>query len=149
MTLDGVDVQDLDKDTLRRNIGIALQETVLFSGTVRDNIRYGRPDAPDEAVLADPEILILDEATSNVDTRTEKHLQEAPLQLMAGRNSFVIAHRLSTIRDADCLMVIQDGEIIERGAHERLLEKGGFYHHLYTSQFKGQVADAAPGLQPA
>ena len=101
------------------------------------------------AVLADPEILILDEATSNVDTRTEKHLQEALLRLMTGRTSFVIAHRLSTIRDADCLMVIQDGEIIERGTHERLLEKGGFYHQLYTSQFKGQVAVAAPALQPA
>jgi ATP-binding cassette subfamily B protein len=100
------------------------------------------------AILADPEILILDEATSNVDTRTEKHLQEALMRLMAGRTSFVIAHRLSTIRDADCLMVIRDGEIIERGTHERLLEKGGFYHHLYTSQFKGQVAVAATALQP-
>jgi ATP-binding cassette subfamily B protein len=90
------------------------------------------------AVLADPEILILDEATSNVDTRTEKHLQEALLRLMAGRTSFVIAHRLSTIREADCVMVIKDGEIIERGTHESLLAKEGFYHHLYMSQFKGE-----------
>lgn len=91
------------------------------------------------AILADPEILILDEATSNVDTRTEQHLQEALLRLMAGRTSFVIAHRLSTIRDADCVMVIKDGEIIERGAHDELLEKQGFYYNLYMSQFKGQA----------
>ncbi len=85
-----------------------------------------------------PEVLILDEATSNVDTRTEKHLQEALLRLMAGRTNFVIAHRLSTIRNADCVMVVKDGEIIERGTHDSLLEKQGFYHHLYMSQFKGQ-----------
>jgi ATP-binding cassette subfamily B protein len=91
------------------------------------------------AVLADPDILILDEATSNVDTRTEKHLQEALLRLMEGRTSFVIAHRLSTIRDADQVLVINDGQIIERGRHESLLAKGGFYHHLYMSQFKGQA----------
>jgi len=91
------------------------------------------------AILADPEVLILDEATSNVDTRTEKHLQEALLRLMAGRTNFVIAHRLSTIRNADCVMVIKDGEIIERGTHDSLLEKQGFYHHLYMSQFKGQA----------
>ncbi len=91
------------------------------------------------AILADPEILILDEATSNVDTRTEQRLQEALLRLMAGRTSFVIAHRLSTIREADCVMVIKDGEIIERGAHDELLEKQGFYYNLYMSQFKGQA----------
>jgi ATP-binding cassette, subfamily B, multidrug efflux pump len=91
------------------------------------------------AVLADPDILILDEATSNVDTRTEKHLQEALLRLMKGRTSFVIAHRLSTIRDADQLLVINGGEIIERGTHTSLLEKKGFYHRLYVSQFKGQA----------
>jgi len=89
------------------------------------------------AILADPEILILDEATSNVDTRTEKQLQAALMRLMDGRTSFVIAHRLSTIRDADCVMVINEGEIIERGTHEELLAKHGFYHHLYMSQFKG------------
>ena len=91
------------------------------------------------AVLADPDILILDEATSNVDTRTEKHLQEALLRLMQGRTSFVIAHRLSTIRDADQVLVVNGGEIIERGTHESLLAQKGFYHHLYLSQFKGQA----------
>jgi ATP-binding cassette subfamily B protein len=91
------------------------------------------------AILADPEILILDEATSNVDTRTEKQLQAALMRLMEGRTSFVIAHRLSTIRDADCVMVIKDGEIIERGTHHELLAQRGFYHHLYVSQFKGQA----------
>jgi ATP-binding cassette subfamily B protein len=91
------------------------------------------------AVLSDPEILILDEATSNVDTRTEKALQEALMRLMEGRTSFVIAHRLSTIRDADCVMVINQGEIIERGTHQDLLAKGGFYHDLYMSQFKGNA----------
>jgi ATP-binding cassette subfamily B protein len=94
------------------------------------------------AVLADPDILILDEATSNVDTRTEKHLQEALLRLMQGRTSFVIAHRLSTIRDADQVLVIHGGEIIERGTHHSLLEQRGFYHRLYLSQFKGK---AVPG----
>ncbi len=91
------------------------------------------------AVLADPDILILDEATSNVDTRTERHLQEALLRLMQGRTSFVIAHRLSTIRDADQVLVINNGEIIERGTHESLLARKGFYHHLYVSQFKGEA----------
>ncbi len=90
------------------------------------------------AVLSNPDILILDEATSNVDTRTEKHLQEALLRLMQGRTSFVIAHRLSTIRDADQVLVIDHGQIIERGTHESLLAQKGFYHHLYMSQFKGQ-----------
>ncbi|MFZ5880744.1 MAG: ABC transporter ATP-binding protein, partial [Chloroflexota bacterium] len=90
------------------------------------------------AILADPDILILDEATSNVDTRTEKHLQAALLNLMQGRTSFVIAHRLSTIRDADQVLVIRNGEIVERGNHDSLLEQRGFYHHLYMSQFKGQ-----------
>ncbi|MFP3896366.1 MAG: ABC transporter ATP-binding protein [Anaerolineales bacterium] len=95
------------------------------------------------AILADPEILILDEATSNVDTRTEEHLQEALMRLMEGRTSFVIAHRLSTIRDADCVMVVRDGEIIERGPHEQLLARKGFYYTLYTSQFKGRVEQVA------
>ena len=90
------------------------------------------------AILADPEILILDEATSNIDTRTEKHVQEALLRLMTGRTSFVIAHRLSTIRDADQVLVIRHGQIIERGTHEDLLAQQGLYHHLYMSQFKGQ-----------
>jgi ATP-binding cassette subfamily B protein len=99
------------------------------------------------AVLADPDVLILDEATSNVNSCTEKQLEQALMRLMEGRTSFVIAHRLSTIRDADCVMVIKDGEIVERGTHEELLEGRGFYHQLYTSQFKGQAV--APGLRPA
>ncbi len=91
------------------------------------------------AVLADPGILILDEATSSVDTRTEARIQEALLRLMKGRTSFVIAHRLSTIRDADNILVINDGRIIERGAHDELLAQRGFYHNLYMSQFKGNA----------
>lgn len=100
------------------------------------------------AILADPDILILDEATSNVDTRTERHVQEALLRLMQGRTSFVIAHRLSTIRDADQVLVINGGEVIERGTHESLLAQGGFYHHLYLSQFKGQLQPGMPQLMP-
>ncbi len=183
--IDGRDIREVQKDTLRRKLGIVLQDTFLFSGTVMENIRYGRLDASDEdciaaarlanadqfvrrlpkgyetklseragnlsqgqrqllaiarAVLADPSILILDEATSSVDTRTEVRIQEALLRLMEGRTSFVIAHRLSTVRDADRLLVIDDGRIIERGTHEELLALGGFYRNLYTSQFKGQVA---------
>jgi ATP-binding cassette subfamily B multidrug efflux pump len=156
----------------------------LFSDTVRENIRYGRPDATDEevglaakvadadgfirqlphgydtmlseragnvsqgqrqllaiarAVLADPAILILDEATSSVDTRTEAHIQRALLRLMEGRTSFVIAHRLSTVRDADSVVVVRDGRIVEQGTHQELLDKRGFYHHLYLSQFKGEA----------
>ena len=97
------------------------------------------------AVLSNPDILILDEATSNVDTRTEKHLQEALARLMEGRTSFVIAHRLSTIREADQVLVVNDGQIIERGTHRELLAQGGFYHNLYWSQFKGQHLPAPAG----
>jgi ATP-binding cassette subfamily B protein len=97
------------------------------------------------AILADPGILILDEATSSIDTRTEKTIQEAMLRLMEGRTSFVIAHRLSTIRDADKILVINDGEIIEQGAHQELLERKGFYHDLYVAQFKGHL-DLVPEL---
>jgi ATP-binding cassette subfamily B protein len=181
--IDGVDIRHLRKHDLRRQLGIVLQDMFLFSGTVMENIRYGRLDATDEeviaaaklanadafvhrlphgyetelsergsnlsegqrqlisiarAILADPSILILDEATSSVDTRTEKQIQEAMLRLMEGRTSFVIAHRLSTIREADKILVINDGEIIERGTHHELLDKEGFYHNLYMSQFKGQ-----------
>jgi len=191
--IDGVDIRDIKKDDLRRKLGLVLQDNFLFGDTVIENIRYGRPDATDEevvaaarlanadqfihrlpqgyqtelaergsnlshgqrqllaiarAILADPEILILDEATSNVDTRTEKSLQQALMRLMDGRTSFVIAHRLSTIRDADCVMVIDEGEIIERGTHDSLLAQRGFYHNLYMSQFKGQVTTPAPALQP-
>lgn len=181
ITIDGIDIRDVRRSDLRRQLGIVLQDTYLFSETVMDNIRYGRLDATDEeviaaarmanadafirhlpkgyqtvlseragnlsqgqrqmlaiarAILANPGILILDEATSSIDTRTEVQIQEAMLRLMSGRTSFVIAHRLSTIRNADLILVIRDGEIVERGSHEELLDQGGFYHHLYTSQFK-------------
>lgn len=180
VTIDGQDLHDIRKEELRRQLGIVLQDTYLFSGTVMDNIRYGRLDATEEevkaaarlanadqfihrlphgyntplsergsnlsqgqrqllaiarAILADPGILILDEATSSVDTRTEQHIQEAMLRLMEGRTSFVIAHRLSTIRSADQILVINGGEILERGTHEELLAKQGFYAGLHASQF--------------
>ena len=182
--IDGTDIRDIKKADLRRQLGLVLQDTFLFSGTVMDNIRYGRLDATDEeciqaaklaeadhfirqlphgydsnlserasnlsqgqrqllsiarAILADPAILILDEATSSVDTRTEVRIQKALLRLMEGRTSFVIAHRLSTIRDADQVLVINNGEIVEKGTHQQLLNRKGFYHHLYVSQFKGQA----------
>jgi ATP-binding cassette subfamily B multidrug efflux pump len=182
ISIDGHDIRDIKKDDLRRQLGIVLQDVFLFSGTVMDNIRYGRLDATDEecieaarlanadgfirrlpkgyetelseraanlsqgqrqllsiarAIVADPAILILDEATSSVDTRTEVQIQEALLRLMEGRTSFVIAHRLSTIRNADLVLVINGGEIIERGTHRELLERRGFYYNLYMSQFKG------------
>lgn len=181
--IDGVDLRTYEKASLRRCLGVVLQDTFLFSETVMENIRYGRLDATDgeviaaaklanadqfirrlprgydteltergsnlsqgqrqllaitRAILADPALLILDEATSSVDTRTERHIQEALLRLMQGRTSFVIAHRLSTIRQADTILVINEGKIIERGSHEELLEQKGFYHQLYISQFKGQ-----------
>jgi ATP-binding cassette subfamily B multidrug efflux pump len=187
ITIDGRDIRELQKASLRRQLGIVLQDTFLFSGSVLDNIRYGRLEASDEevmaaarlanadpfirrlpqgydtplserggnlsqgqrqllaiarAILADPGILILDEATSSVDTRTEVRIQQALLRLMAGRTSFVIAHRLSTIRDADHVLVIDDGRIIERGQHHDLLARRGFYYNLYTSQFKGQLTPA-------
>ena len=182
ITVDGHDIRSVRKTDLRRALGVVLQDTFLFSESVLENIRYGRPDATEaeviaaaemanadyfirrlprgydtvlseraenlsqgqrqllaiaRAILANPSILILDEATSSVDTRTEKQIQEAMLRLMKGRTSFVIAHRLSTIRDADMILVIRDGEIVERGKHAELLAQGGFYHHLYMSQFKG------------
>ncbi len=201
ITIDGRDIALIQKEDLRRKLGIVLQDTYLFSGTVMDNIRYGRLDATDEevieaarlanadlfihrlpqgydtpmserggnlsqgqrqmlaiarAILADPSILILDEATSSVDTRTEQHIQEAMLRLMRGRTSFVIAHRLSTIRDADQILVIDRGQIVERGTHTTLLEQGGFYARLYAGQFQAPrtiegTMDAAPqtGLAPA
>ncbi len=181
ITIDGEAIHHLDKDQLRQQLGIVLQDAYLFSDTIRENIRYGRLDATDEeieaaaklanadafirklpqsydtilsaegsnlsqgqrqlitiarAILADPAILILDEATSSVDTRTEMHIQEAMNSLMKGRTSFVIAHRLSTIREADQILVINGGEIIERGTHQELLDQKGFYHDLYNSQFK-------------
>jgi len=183
--VDGRDIRAVKKDSLRRQLGIVLQDTFLFSNSVMENIRYGRLDASDEeciaaaklanadhfirrlpngydtelsergsnlsqgqrqllaiarAVLADPRILILDEATSSVDTRTEVHIQEALLRLMEGRTSFVIAHRLSTIRNADKILVIDNGRIIERGTHDELLAQRGFYHNMYMSQFRGKAA---------
>lgn len=180
ITIDDVDIHTLDKQVLRRQLGIVLQDAYLFSGTIRENIRFGRLDATDaeveaaaklanadafirklpqeydtplaaegsnlshgqrqlitiaRAILADPAILILDEATSSVDTRTELHIQEAMQRLMQGRTNFVVAHRLSTIRNADQILVIHGGEIVERGTHEQLLEHRGFYHGLYMSQF--------------
>ena len=180
--IDGIHIKDVTKDSLRKNIAIVLQDTVLFTDTIGANIRYGRLDATDEevrraaitanadtfiermpegydtelaesggnisngqrqllsiarAVLADPKILILDEATSSVDTRTEMHIQEAMLHLMHGRTTLIIAHRLSTIRDADCIIVLDDGKICESGNHEALLAKKGVYYKLYMSQFAG------------
>jgi ATP-binding cassette, subfamily B, multidrug efflux pump len=184
ITIDGMDIRDIQKAELRRELGLVLQDTFLFADTVMENIRYGRLDATDEecmqaakladadhfirqlphgyqtplserasnlsqgqrqllsiarAILADPGILILDEATSSVDTRTEARIQKSLLRLMQGRTSLVIAHRLSTIRDADEVVVIDHGEIVERGTHQQLLDKRGFYHHLYVSQFKGEA----------
>jgi ATP-binding cassette subfamily B protein len=185
--IDGRDIREMHKDDLRRQLGIVLQDTYLFSGSVRDNIRYGRLDATDaeianaaklanadqfihrlphgydtllserasnlshgqrqllsiaRAILANPRILILDEATSSVDTRTERHIQEAMLRLMSGRTSFVIAHRLSTIRDADQILVINEGELIEHGTHEELLAIEGFYYHLLHQRFRGGAGPA-------
>ncbi|MBC2890117.1 ABC transporter ATP-binding protein [Gordonibacter massiliensis (ex Traore et al. 2017)] len=176
----GHDVRDFARDDLRSMFGMVLQDTWLFHGTIRDNIRYGKLDATDEeveaaakaayvyhfictlpqgfdteinedasnisqgqrqlltiarAILADRRMLILDEATSSVDTRTEERIQKAMDNLMAGRTSFVIAHRLSTIKSADLILVIRDGDIVEQGTHEELLELGGFYAELYNSQF--------------
>lgn len=178
--IDGVDIRDLPREELRSMFGMVLQDTWLYSGTIYDNIRYGRLDArkdeiinaakmanvhhfirtlPDgynshineeannisqgekqlltiaRAILKDPQILILDEATSSVDTRLEKMLQEAMQRVMKGRTSFVIAHRLSTIKSADLILVINNGDIVEQGTHEELLAKQGEYEKLYNSQF--------------
>lgn len=179
--IDGHDIRDFNRNDLRKNFGMVLQETWLFNGTIMENIRYGRLDATDEevieaakaakahrfilaqpggyqmeldedasnisqgqkqlltiarAILADNKVLILDEATSSVDTRTEIQIQEAMDHLMEGRTSFVIAHRLSTIRDADLILVMKDGDVIEQGTHEELLKLHGFYENLYNSQFE-------------
>ncbi|MFD1676317.1 ABC transporter ATP-binding protein [Alicyclobacillus fodiniaquatilis] len=190
ITIDGVDITRMKRDDLRHMLGMVLQDTWLFHGTIRDNIAYGRSGATDEevvnaakaayadhfirtlpngydtilneeasnislgqrqlltiarAILADPEILILDEATSSVDTRTEVHIQSAMNELMIGRTSFVIAHRLSTIRDADLILVMNHGTVVEQGKHQELLNQDGFYADLYNSQFTGQTVqeDAA------
>lgn len=180
LRVEGVDVRDWDRAALRGEFAMVLQDTWLFNGTIRENIRYGRPDATDaeveaaaraarcdhfihtlaggydfmineegtnlsqgqrqlvtiaRAILADRPALILDEATSNVDTRTEELIQRAMDALMQGRTSFVIAHRLSTIRNADVILVIRDGDTVEKGTHDELLAQGGFYADLYNSQF--------------
>lgn len=177
---DGTDIRDITRNSLRRNYGMVLQETWLKSGTIRDNITMGRPDATDEEMIAAakaahshgfikrlpkgydtvigedggslsqgqkqllcitrvmlclPPMLILDEATSSIDTRTEIRIQKAFAEMMKGRTSFIVAHRLSTIREADIILVMKDGHIIEQGSHEELLKMGGFYHKLYNSQF--------------
>ncbi|MEP6560949.1 MAG: ABC transporter ATP-binding protein, partial [Nakamurella sp.] len=187
ITLDGVDVGRMTRADLRSRIGMVLQDTWLFAGTIRDNIAYGRPDATEEeimaaaqatyvdrfvhslpdgydtliddegsnisagekqlltiarAFLADPALLILDEATSSVDTRTEVLVQHAMAALRQERTSFVIAHRLSTIRDADLILVMQSGSIVEQGTHTELLASGGAYADLYKAQFAGAVVDA-------
>jgi ATP-binding cassette subfamily B protein len=181
--IDGLDVRYVTSESLRRQIGIVLQDTFLFSAPVMENIRFGHPEATDEevyaaarlayadgfierlpekydtvlgergsglsqgqrqllsiarAALADPRILILDEATSSVDTRTERLIQKALEELLRGRTSFVIAHRLSTIRNADQVLVLDAGKIVERGKHDELLAKRGFYYDLYMSQFRGE-----------
>lgn len=183
--VDGHNVKDFNRGELRELFGMVLQDTWVFSGSIKENIRYGRLNASDDevinaakaahvhhfiktlpdgynmllneessnisqgqkqlltiarAILADPKILILDEATSSVDTRTELLIQKAMDNLMEGRTSFVIAHRLSTIRNADLILVINDGDIVEQGNHEELLEKGGFYANLYNSQFADKEA---------
>ena len=186
--VDGYNVKDFNRGELRQMFGMVLQDTWLFNGSIRENIRYGKLDATDEeiveaakaahadhfiqtlpdgydmelneeasnvsqgqkqlltiarAILADPKILILDEATSSVDTRTEIQIQKAMDNLMKGRTSFIIAHRLSTIRDADRILVLKDGDIVEQGTHEELLAKGGFYAELYNSQFENGSAEMA------
>lgn len=188
ITVDRTDIRELKRSDLRKLFGMVLQDVWLFSGTIRDNIAYGRDNATEEqivraaqaakadhfirtlpdgydtmlsedasnlsqgqkqlltiarGILADPPMMILDEATSNVDTRTEVQVQEAMETLMKGRTSFVIAHRLSTIRDADMILVIDDGKIVEQGTHSELLAKDGFYADLYRSQFTGRNSAAA------
>lgn len=179
--IDGINIKDVERASLRKNIGMVLQDTWLYSGTIMENIRYGRLDATDDevitsakeaqvhhfiqtlpdsynleineetsnisegqkqlltiarAILKNPKILILDEATSSVDTRTEELIQKAMDTLMKGRTSFIIAHRLSTIKNADLILVLKDGDIIEQGTHEELLKKNGLYKSLYSSQFE-------------
>ena len=179
--IDGHNVKDFKRGELRRMFGMVLQDTWLFGGSIKDNIKYGKPDATDEEVieaakaahadhfirtlpngydmlideeagnisqgqkqlltiarviLTNPRILILDEATSSIDTRTEQQIQSAMDNLMKGRTSFIIAHRLSTIKNADLILVMNQGDIIEQGTHEELLEKDGFYANLYNSQFQ-------------
>ena len=179
ITYDGIDIREIDKDSLRRSLGVVLQDTHLFTGTIADNIRYGKLDATDEevraaarlanadtfirhlpqgydtvitadggslsqgerqllaiarAAVSDPPVLVLDEATSSIDTRTEKLIEKGMDHLMEGRTVFVIAHRLSTVRNAQAILVLEQGRIIERGDHQALLDQKGRYYQLYTGQ---------------
>lgn len=181
--IDNINIQDVDRNELRKNIGMVLQDTWLYSDTIMENIRYGKLDATDDevieaskeaqvhhfiqtlpnsynmqineetsnisegqkqlltiarAILRDPKVLILDEATSSVDTRTEELIQKAMDSLMKGRTSFIIAHRLSTIKNADLILVLKDGDIIEQGTHEELISMHGLYNSLYYSQFESE-----------
>ena len=185
--VDGINVKDFNRGDLRKMFGMVLQDTWLFGGTIKDNIKYGKPDATDtqvieaakaahvhhfiktlpnaydmvlneessnvsagqkqlltiaRVILADPKILILDEATSSIDTRTEIQIQSAMDNLMKGRTSFIIAHRLSTIKNADLILVMDHGDIVEQGTHEELLTKNGFYANLYNSQFEDCIDEA-------
>ena len=178
--MDGTDIRDITRKSLRTSFGMVLQDTWLKRGTIRENITVGRPDATDEEIIAAakashadsfirrlpdgydtvigedggslsggqkqllcitrvmlslPPMLILDEATSSIDTRTEQKIQKAFATMMEGRTSFIVAHRLSTIQNADVILVMKDGHIIEQGNHEELLAEGGFYAKLYNSQF--------------
>jgi len=180
ISVDGTDIRDMTRESLRTNFGMVLQDTWLMSGTIRDNIAFGKPDATDDEIISAakaahahsfikrlkngydteigegggklsqgqkqliciarimltlPPMLILDEATSSIDTRTEMKIQDAFLSLMKGRTSFIVAHRLSTIKEADIILVMKDGHILETGKHDELLAKGGFYSELYNSQF--------------
>lgn len=181
ISIDGIDIESLDLESYRKNFAMVLQDTWLFSGTIMENLKYGRLDATDEevykaakaahvdrfimtqkqgydtiltedsknisqgqkqlltiarAILSDPKILILDEATSSVDTRTEVLIQQAMDNLIKDRTSFIIAHRLSTIRNADLILVLNEGDIVEQGSHDELLAKDGFYSNLYRSQYE-------------
>ena len=180
ISVDGVDIKDMERDELRKLYGMVLQDSWLFCGTIMENLKYGNPNATDEevieaakaayahsfirkmpdgydtmisesggnlsqgqkqllciarAMLSNPTMLILDEATSSIDTLTEIRVQKAFAKIMQGRTSFVVAHRLSTIKESDVILVMRDGNIIEQGTHDELLAKGGFYKNLYESQF--------------
>jgi len=189
LTIDGHDIKTVTQESLRKQIGVVLQEPFLFSDTIRENIIYGREDATEvkmieaakavgahdfimrlekgydtvlqergsnlsqgqrqlisfaRAVLSDPKILILDEATANIDTQTEVIIQQALKRLLEGRTSLVIAHRLSTIHDANCVVVMENGKIVEKGSHKELIEKKGIYYHLYTMSYAYNEDKSAP-----